>query len=109
MVVPPAFVALAVHSASPESARQGSGPDLAADRLQRLGRRRMSRQFKQAVAWWLRAKGLQVKEVLDVVVNDTRGCSELTGPYGSLDVVVTYLDDKGKRNKYWEECDFAAF
>jgi hypothetical protein len=69
----------------------------------------MSNQFKQAVAWWLRAKDLQVKEVLDVKVNDSRGCSEYTGPYGSQDIVVTYLDDNGGQKKHWEEVDFAEF
>ncbi len=69
----------------------------------------MSGQFKQAVAWWLRAKDLPVKEVLDVKVEDSRGWSETTGEWGSEDIEVTYLNDKGIRQRYSVEIDFAGF
>ena len=69
----------------------------------------MSRQFKQAVAWWLRAKDLSVKEVLDLKVKDSRGWSELTGEWGSEDIVVTYIDERGKEQRHTEELDFASF
>lgn len=69
----------------------------------------MSRQFKQAVAWWLRAKDLQVKEVLDVKVEDTRGWSAETGEWGSEDIEVIYLNDKNIRQRYSEEVNFAEF
>jgi hypothetical protein len=69
----------------------------------------MSRQFKQAVAWWLRAKDLQVKEVLDVKVEDTRGWSAETGEWGSEDVEVTYLTSEDIRQRHSEEVNFAAF
>lgn len=69
----------------------------------------MSQQFKQAVAWWLRAKDLQVKEVLDVKVEDTRGWSAETGEWGSEDIEVIYLNDKNIRQRYSEEVNFAEF
>lgn len=69
----------------------------------------MSEQFKQAVAWWLRAKDLQVKEVLDVKVEDTRGGSAETGEWGSEDIEVIYLNDKNIRQRYSEEVNFAEF
>lgn len=69
----------------------------------------MSNQFKQAVAWWLRAKGLQVKEVLDLKVEDSRGWSELSGEWGSEDIKVIYLNDKDIRQGHSEEVDFATF
>jgi hypothetical protein len=69
----------------------------------------MSKQFKQAVAWWLRAKGLQVKVVLDVKVEDSRGWSELSGEWGSEDVEVTYLNDKDIPQRHSEEVNFAEF
>lgn len=69
----------------------------------------MSEQFKQAVAWWLRAKGLQVKQVLDVKVEDSRGWSAETGEWGSEDVEVTYLNAEGIRQRHSEEVNFAEF
>jgi hypothetical protein len=67
----------------------------------------MSAQFKQAVAWWLRAQDLQVKEVLNIEAGDDRGSSTLTGEWGSEYIKVTYLDDADRQKTYTRDVNFA--
>jgi predicted Zn-dependent protease len=67
----------------------------------------MSSQFNQAVAWWLRAKNLPVKEVLNIEAGDDRGSSTLTGEWGSEYIKVTYLDEANHQQRYTEDVNFA--
>jgi hypothetical protein len=67
----------------------------------------MSSQFNEAVAWWLRAKNLPVKEVLNIEAGDDRGSSTLTGEWGSEYIKVTYLDEANRQQRYTEDVNFA--
>jgi hypothetical protein len=67
----------------------------------------VSTQFKQAVAWWLRAQGLSVKEVRNIEAGDDRGSSTLTGEWGSEYIKVTYLDEGDREKSYTQDVNFA--
>lgn len=67
----------------------------------------MSKQFREAVAWWLRAKGCPVDFIIDLQVEDDRGWSELSGEWGSESIVITYRDTAGTGQRFREDVDFA--